>query len=173
MKNLKDILKEGQSLDLYEGILDDVEVALGKDASEAIYKIPTVKDFQKSPYNHSLFFVDWDLSNVIDMYNKRYPKLLIHNWSKLRFVIMRDIGKKYAVLVYNAEGGLNSKRMRLMGWEEILNYSIRTCREWVIELIEHLAENPDKLDELFKHSDKMKNEVGPFCQNTPLSKLLY
>ena len=163
MKDLKYILAES--------FLDDIDDSLSKDSTKEIYKIPKVKDFQKSPYNHSLFFVDWDLSNIIDTYNKRYPKLHIHNWSKLRFVIMKDIGKKYAVLVYNAEGGLNSKQMRLMGWEEILNYSIRTCREWVIELIEYLANNPDKLDELFKHSDRMKNEVGPFCPNTPLGKL--
>ena len=57
-----------------------------------------------------------------------------------------------------------------MGWEEVTPYTISQCKRWVIKLIEHLANNPTALDELFNHSDKMKLE-GPFCQNKDLSYL--
>lgn len=157
-----------------ESILDDVEISLNKDAKSEIFKIPTIKDFVKNPYNYGMSNVSWDLSNVIDIYKKKYPQLLNKDWHYLHFVIMKDVDKKRAIYVYFAEtSDPVTKKIRMMGWEEIVSYNMKQCKEWIIKLINHLAENPEKLDEFFKHANKMKNEIGPFCQNTPLSKLLY
>ena len=161
-----------------ESVLTDIETNISnadKDL-ENMYHVPTVNDFKKNPYNGRMCAVAWNVENIIEPYRKKYSKLLgdrYKDWNYIQVLIEKDFNKKYAINVWLCEHSeLVCRKVRLMGWETVTSYNIKQCKEWVIKLIQHLADNPDELDELFKHSDKIKNEVGPNCPNKDLNALM-
>lgn len=152
MKNLKDILTES--------ILDDIEDTLSK-GTEAIYPVPTVKDFEKLVFGG--YSIVWYCKDFIQEYMKilklGHPDLnvffetKIKNIDSLRATIYKD--KTVSVSLSEGYDGFVS----LFGVGDFANEGVAKEKKYIIEFFNKLAKNPKNFKRLFEFSNKNNTEL--------------
>ena len=154
MKNLKSYIEEG----LLRGMGDTLESG-EEDANAAmnIDTIPTKNDFQKNPYNKDYHGVAWYCPDVLAKYKKLYPDFVESEMNTLWFVLDKYGRLCDLTVSFGRSTNFTDSRQQIIGWNDgFVGATLAKYKVFVIDLIERLAKNPEKLDKLMKHSYECK-----------------
>lgn len=154
MKNLKSYIEEG----LLRGMGDTL--ASGEEDANAamnIDTIPTKNDFQKNPYNKDYHGVAWYCPDVLAKYKKLYPDFVESEMNTLWFVLDKYGRLCDLTVSFGRSTNFTDSRQPIIGWNDgFVGATLAKYKVFVIDLIERLAKNPEKLDKLMKHSYECK-----------------
>lgn len=163
MKNIIDYINEG--------ILDDIETTLSisdDDMKNKLNgKIPTVKDFKKSPINRDRHNVYWECPMLISQYVKNINLNLrpgvhfnINNIMGIRISIVKALmaGEYYfQVGLYDTKLGFVNQLNGIAGAGELIK--LPEAKKIAIKFINNIAKDHNKLNDLIQihNSSKYSN----------------
>ena len=158
MKTLKNIL---------EGLLRGMDDTIDSGQADLekvlnIDTIPTVKDFSQNPYSKTMYLVPWYCPDVLKKYKKLYPKMIKSEHTTLFFVLDKYGRTTDLNILIGVNTDITCRKNALPGWNDgYVGADIRKCKGFVINLIEKLAKNPDKMDKLMKYAYESWEHYSP------------
>ena len=145
---------------LHESLLDDIETTMANGASAMnsefnIDTLPTIKDFEKGPYNNKWHKAIWYCPNVVKKYRSKYPDMIPDSVDSIMIVLDTTYGKVVDCNLFfttKTTSGI-SKLKTIVGWNAgFVGANLRKYKQMTIDLLTKLAKNPDKMDELMQYS---------------------
>lgn len=158
---------------LKESILSDIDSQLdhGNMAVDNLNTLPTVNDFARNIYNNRWHEATWYCPNVLNMYRSKYSDLIPKDADSISIVIDASFGRVMDCHIYFATGkgtkGMTQRKRTIVGWNDgFVGSNLRTYKRMAISILNGLAHNHDKLEEVFKYSSEytkgMNNEDEDF-----------
>lgn len=160
---------------LYESILGDTKSKVQKQIGtiKRIANLPTAKDFKKT-FNRFQQYVVWECRDIIKEYKKKYPDMIDKDYTEILFMIdtsNRDV-KFLEIFLCVPEARqleqtnnvdctktVNGRaRRKLLGWFDRFFRPVRETKQMVIDIVQKIAEDPERLDKVFEHSYKLFKE---------------
>ena len=148
---------------LKESLLGNIEDALSNDKamdSELnIDTLPTVKDFEKGILNTKWHQAVWYCPNVIDKYRSKYSDMIPAEVNSIAVVLDATYGRVVDCNLYfttRVQFGVN-KLKTIVGWSDgFVGANLRKYKQMAINILDKLARNPKKMDELITYSNEYR-----------------
>lgn len=171
---------------LKESLLSDIDSQLdyGNVAVDNLDTLPTINDFTRNIYNHKWHEATWYCPNVLDMYRSKYSDLIPKESDSISIVIDATYGRVMDCNIYFTTGkgtkGMTQRKRHISGWDDgLVGANLKVYKKMAISILNGLAHNHDKLEELFKYSTEyrkvMNNEDEDFHHRAakfPIKSLL-
>lgn len=173
MKNLKSYIEEG----LLKGM--DQTLAAGESDYEAtmdIATVPTVKDFIKNPWNKNWYGFAWYCPNRLEKYKKLYPDIC-PSWATSIWFVLDNEYKPVDLNIFLGENNTDfkCKKSSVPGWNDgLIGSNITTYKKMAIQVIDKLARNSEKLDEVMRYANEVRHyyHTHKGVYDKPLKSLL-
>ena len=176
---------------LKESILQDADITLSitdNDALQAIYPLPTVKNFYKFYSDHE--FVDWYCASLIQKYVDKLNTTLrplhksrfeISSTKLLNCIRISIYGKgsdadirTYFVSKDNPESTAAEEMFELYGVGDWVSNSMSKTKKEIIKALHHLAKHPEDFKKLVDCNNRCANELENtgMCDNRTFKAIL-
>ena len=135
---------------LYESILDDIDVSLSKTATEALYPVPTVKDFEKTFFGAHR--IKWFCKDLIQEYIKDLIPLSAANLPELNCIcalINKNKQVSFGLRGVNEIGHVFAS-VQLAGIGGYTTDGLAKEKKYIIELFKMLSKDPSKFKKLYE-----------------------
>ena len=153
MKNLKSYIEEG----LLRGM--DSTLSAGQESVDAVMNIDTIpikNDFQKNPWNKDWQGVAWYCPDVLAKYKKLYPNFIKPEMNTLWFVLDKYGRVVDFILMFGDSQSVTCKKQAIWGWNDgFVGATLAKYKGFVINFINKIAKNPEKLDTLMKYANEV------------------
>ena len=147
-----------------ESILSDMDdtLSMSNDAAEAALNgyVPTINDFESNPYNRRMYVISWYCPNLLNVYRSKYSELL-KDYTTIQLTIDATYARTVDCHMYFSEKPTPiSKRKTVYGWEDgFVGSNLRTYKRMAVSIINKIANNHNKLEDLLKWAMKYRNEL--------------
>lgn len=152
-------------IDIYEGILKGMDDTLANgdndiNAAMNVDTIPTVKDFKPHPRISDMYCAFWLCPDVLAKYKRLYPNLCPKQANAICICLEKFKNNVYFDLWLSDSESITSKRYPMHGiHDSLVGASLATYKKMAINVIDRLAKNPEKLDELMKHCSECNKKA--------------
>ena len=148
---------------LKESLLGNVEDALSNDnamnSEFNIDTLPTVKDFEKGLLNNKWHQALWYCPNVINRYKSKYSDIIPKEADSIMVVLDTTYSRVVDCNLYfttRVQFGVNKLRT-IAGWNDcFVGANLRKYKQMAINILDKLARDPKKLDELMAYSNEYR-----------------
>ena len=151
--------------DILEGVLGNADDILSAGIADLVNP-PTIKDFEKDPYNGKRWVLSWKEESILDRYRQLYPDMIEDKFKYLQITIDTDLDIAQARLCICDKPQPLALRRVLPGWHSGYKKQYRSVKDVnifkkvIAEIFKTFAEQPDTLDAVMSYAYEMFKKKG-------------